>query len=305
MYPKTLRKIVRDFYIRNKMSIRCISKIFQISKSTISRWILNKNKETEKNNKYNYEEICLKINLMIEKDCYIKLLDIHKKMKEEYNINISKTAIHNCIKKNKISYKRVCKKFYGKNKDELKVKQEEFRKKIKKISNKNIICIDESGFMTNECPIYGYSKKGKKIISYEKSNPIKYSLLMAITNKGILEYEIHKENINGEKYFLFIRNKILPYAKNKYILADNIGFHKSKKVIEEMKENKSKALFIPPYSPEFNSIENVFSIIKSKFRYALSGSNNKKDESVKILKTIIEEMKNTNFENIYKNVKKQ
>ena len=305
MYLKTLRKIVRDFYRRNNMSIRKISEIFSIPRSTISRWILNKNIETANKNTNNHEEICLKINLMIEKDCYIKLLDIHKKLKEEHNINISKTAIHNCIKKNGISYKRVCKKLYGKNLDDLKVKQEEFRKKIKKISDKKIICIDESGFMTNDCPIYGYSKKGKKIISYEKSNPIKYSLLMAITNKGILSYEIHKENINGEKYLSFIKEKIMIYAKNKYILADNIGFHKSKKVIEEMKVNGSKALFIPPYSPEFNSIENVFSIIKSKYRYELSGSKNKKEESVKILKNIIEKMKNTNFEEIYKNVKKQ
>ncbi len=44
---------------------------------------------------------------------------------------------------------------------------------------------------------------------------------------------------------------------------DNINFHHSKKVIEIIEKSNNKVLFIPPYSPEFNPIEKVFSVFKN------------------------------------------
>lgn len=44
---------------------------------------------------------------------------------------------------------------------------------------------------------------------------------------------------------------------------DNINFHKSKNIIEIIKKSNNEILFIPPYSPEFNPIEKVFSVFKA------------------------------------------
>ena len=49
-------------------------------------------------------------------------------------------------------------------------------------------------------------------------------------------------------------------------MCDNVSFHKSEKVINLIKETKNHPLFIPPYSPDLNPIENVFSIFKSKLQ---------------------------------------
>ena len=54
--------------------------------------------------------------------------------------------------------------------------------------------------------------------------------------------------------------------ENKTIIADNVAFHKSKDVIEYLKSNEANMIFIPPYSPEYNPIEFVFSEIKRKIR---------------------------------------
>lgn len=298
-----LREIVRDFYSRNNFSIRYIASIFKISKSTISRWIKNIIKQRTK--KMNPLNIYSMIKSIIESNCFVRLLDIQTKLSEEHKIKISLTTISKYIRCIGITYKRAKKRLFGKDIDCLLNKQKEFRKKLQKVADKNIICVDESGFVTNDCPLYGYGFKGKDVICNIKSNPIKYSLLMAITKNGILAYEIHKNNINEAIYISFLKNKILNKSKNKYVLADNIRFHKTNKVMKALKENVTKPLFIPPYSPQFNSIENVFSIIKQKYRYLMSKSNNKKEDSLKILVKILDNMKNTNFKKIYKNVRKQ
>ena len=49
-------------------------------------------------------------------------------------------------------------------------------------------------------------------------------------------------------------------------LIDNASWHKTKKVLEYCEENNITLLFLPPYSPEFNPIERVWSFLKSKVK---------------------------------------
>ena len=46
---------------------------------------------------------------------------------------------------------------------------------------------------------------------------------------------------------------------------DNVRFHHSKDVLEYFKSRNIDILFVPPYSPWFNPIENAFSLIKKHF----------------------------------------
>lgn len=297
MYSKVLRKIIRDFYYKNNFTIRQMSSMFNISKSTIGRWI--KNNYYERKIKYKKDIFLPFIKKLLEDNPFLRLIDIKKSILKKYNKKISLTQISKYIRLIGFTYKKISKKFHGGKLEMLREKQKEFRTRIKGIPNNKIICIDESGFMSNDSLRYGRSLRGKRIYDYSKSNPIKHNLLMAITPKGILAYEIHKDNINKDSFLSFIQNKILPYAKNKHILMDNIVFHRTCLLLKSMSDNKTKPLFIPPYSPQFNSIEYVFSIIKTKYRRKLNATINSKI----LISSIIDEMKNTNFNNIYNHVK--
>ena len=49
-------------------------------------------------------------------------------------------------------------------------------------------------------------------------------------------------------------------------LIDNASWHKTLKVQEYCEQNKITLLFLPPYSPEFNPIERVWSFLKGKIK---------------------------------------
>jgi len=57
-------------------------------------------------------------------------------------------------------------------------------------------------------------------------------------------------------------NKNIPLA----FFIDNASWHKTLAVQEYCEQNKITLLFLPPYSPEFNPIERVWSFLKSKIR---------------------------------------
>lgn len=298
MYPKILHTIVRDFYFRNKhnnYSIRYIATIFNISKSTVGRWIKNNYKSKKSKKKIDFTLQIIK-NILIDYP-FITLRNIQSILLNKYKYKSSLSEISRKIRLLGFSYKKVSKKFYGKNIKDLLLIQKKFKKTLSRIPNKNIICIDESCFMSNDSKRYGWSLIGSRLYNFSKSNPTKYNLLMAITQNGILDYEIYDQNINGEIFFNFIKNKILPRAENKFILMDNIGFHKSKKLLQLIKDNNSKPLFIPPYSPQFNSIEYVFNILKTKYRQL-----NNHSKSLDVIAKILND-ENSNFKKIYKHVK--
>ena len=50
------------------------------------------------------------------------------------------------------------------------------------------------------------------------------------------------------------------------IVMDNTSYHKSKKTQELIEENGCKVMYLPPYSPDLNKIENYWEIIKKEVK---------------------------------------
>jgi len=128
-----------------------------------------------------------------------------------------------------------------------------------------VICLDEVGLNKNTYNVYGYCQSSKRLQYYVDIAKMRFkkSIIVAISNKKVEKYEVYNnENINGNKFIKFIE-ELTKNIKNKTILMDNINFHKSKIVLEIIEKSGNKVLFIPPYSPEFNPIEKLFSVFKN------------------------------------------
>lgn len=298
-YPYILRAIVRDFYFKNSLSIRKVATIFHISKSTIHRWIHNSSlllkykKRTSK-----LTPILNYITSFVNDNPFTTLALLSNSIKNKFNIDISISSLSKYLRHIGFSFKKALRKVCS-NKDTLSKLRSKFIKKIKHISYSNIISIDETYFYSNESPLYGWSLKNSTLSTTTKNNPTKFSVIMAITKNGILDFEIHKTNINSSLFNSFIITKVLPFTKNKFLLMDNVSFHKNKILVDKVHCNNTKFLYIPPYSPEFNPIEFVFSSIKTKYRSILQFP-----KKIDTIESLLHSYKNTNFSNIYKHIKK-
>ncbi|CAG8457295.1 12238_t:CDS:2, partial [Cetraspora pellucida] len=140
---------------------------------------------------------------------------------------------------------------------------------IQKIYNENIniyrdmVNIDETGFNLHFSKSRGHARCGRPAIHKVVSNRVKnISVIAAINENGILHYKSILGSVNSEIFATFIDKLLRIIPNRKFLVMDNICFHKSDIVKEIVEDTTYQILYLPPYSPFLNMIENCFSKIK-------------------------------------------
>ena len=79
--------------------------------------------------------------------------------------------------------------------------------------------------------------------------------------------------MDGDTFYLFVQRTLLPtllpfngYNPNSVVVMDNCSIHHVPEVIELIHSVGAIVVFLPPYSPDFTPIEEMFSKIKNFVR---------------------------------------
>ena len=145
----------------------------------------------------------------------------------------------------------------------------EFVSTYRALQVNEIISIDETAIHANLHPLYGYSERGKRLrVPMKTMRASKYSLVVAMSSARIEHLEYVKGSYNVALFSGFIDRTLnaVGVRRNLTFLMDNVSFHKNKVIREKITQRGHTVLFTPPYSPDMNPIENVFSVLKHGIR---------------------------------------
>jgi transposase len=79
--------------------------------------------------------------------------------------------------------------------------------------------------------------------------------------------------INGRSFLAYVEQFLIPTLKpGDIVILDNLGSHKGVAVRKAIRAAGAKLLFLPPYSPDLNPIEQVFAKLKTLLRKAAERS---------------------------------
>jgi transposase len=86
----------------------------------------------------------------------------------------------------------------------------------------------------------------------------------------IIEYALHCTAFVAANY---VADSLVPVLKaGDTVILDNLQAHKAAGVCEAIEAARARILYLPPYSPEFNPIEQIFSKLKHLLRTAAAGT---------------------------------
>ena len=119
-------------------------------------------------------------------------------------------------------------------------------------------------------PLRGWGEKGQRLQAFVPHGHWKtMTFLAALRVDGITAPCVFVGPINGASFQRYVEQFLLPTLKQgDFVILDNLGSHKSEAVRNAIKSVGARLLFLPPYSPDLNPIEQVFSKLKHLLRKA-------------------------------------
>ena len=132
----------------------------------------------------------------------------------------------------------------------------------------NLVFLDESGCNTDMTRRYAYSLGGSRAVdSAPLSKPKNTTILSSIQLDGTLHYTTFSGGTTVEKFKRYLENDLLPYLnRNSVLVMDNMKSHHAKAVKDLLDSSGIRYIYLPPYSPDLNPIEKLWSKVKAILR---------------------------------------
>jgi len=234
---------------------------------------------------------------------YMTANELIKLINNKFKITVSITYIYNVLTKHNYSYKKIRINSNPYSKEKQKEQLIEIKNKIQKNNINNIISIDEISVKEFENLDKGWSLKGIETEVNNKNKKInnkRYSILMASSNKKIINYTIVEKGIKTNNFnnFMLKLNRMDKEKNNVYFL-DNARVHKTKSFNKIKEDYKLNIIYNAPYQSKYNPIEYVFSLLRKQIQ---KYSNKSYNELIKIINIFIKNIEENKLYNIFNHV---
>ena len=133
-----------------------------------------------------------------------------------------------------------------------------------------LVFVDEMGTNTSLSPLRAWSPKGQRAYcSVPRNRGPNTTLLSSMTMEGMGPSLAVEGATTAAVFEAYTERVLSPELRpGQVVLMDNLTAHKGGRVREMIEGQGCELLYLPPYSPDFNPIEEAFSKIKGLLRKA-------------------------------------
>ena len=147
-------------------------------------------------------------------------------------------------------------------------RREQWKKYQGRLDPTRLVFIDETWAKTNMAPLRGWAPVGRRLhakVPYGHWRTMTF--LAALRCDRIDAPCVLDQPINGQSFAGYVEQFLVPTLKRgDVVIMDNLGSHKRPAVRKAIRAAGARLLFLPPYSPDLNPIEQVFAKLKHLLR---------------------------------------
>jgi transposase len=133
-----------------------------------------------------------------------------------------------------------------------------------------LVFVDEMGTNVSLSPLYTWSRRGERAFGSTPRNWGKnVTLLASITVEGIGPCLAVESATTREVFEAYLESALAPSLRSgQVVVMDNLSAHKGDRVRAIVEGAGCELVYLPPYSPDLNPIEEAFSKVKGLMRRA-------------------------------------
>jgi transposase len=139
-----------------------------------------------------------------------------------------------------------------------------------KLAADRFVFVDEMGSNTSLSPLYGWSKVGERLRAEAPKNWGKnVTLISSMTLSGMGPSVAVAGATTRAAFEAYVEQALAPaLSPGQVVIMDNLSAHKGGRVRELIEGRGCELLYLPPYSPDLNPVEEAFSKVKGLLRKA-------------------------------------
>ena len=149
-------------------------------------------------------------------------------------------------------------------------KRTQWRDTISGIDPKHLIFLDESGVNLDMTRLYARGPHNQRVTDHVPLNtPTTTTVLSSIRINKDLKYTVYQGGTTAAKFKNYLEKILIPsISPGDIVVMDNMRSHHAGVVTELLKKENIDYLYLPPYSPDLNPIEKLWSKMKISLRKA-------------------------------------
>lgn len=206
-----------------------------------------------------------------------------REIREGCSLAVSLAGLSNALRRLGITLKKKVTHAAEQDRPEVQAKRRTWRRKERKMDVKRLVFVDETGVSTRLQRPNGRAPRGERVIGAVPENHSHSSTLVgAVRWDGRTTGLVYDGGTDVAALLAFVETQLTPLLKEgDIVIWDNLQAHKSPVVHEAIKRCGATIALLPPYSPDLNPIEKLWSKAKLFLRGAAARTKETLLEAIK------------------------
>jgi transposase/transposase-like protein len=302
-YSVDLRQKIIDAYENKEGSIRQLAQRFKVAPSCVHELLQHYRRSGTVEPKPHaggpepkiQAQALTILQELVQQDNDATLSELAQRLYERTQIQVSPTTIHRSLKKLKLTRKKKTFKASEAKTDRVQQLRCQYWLLLQGIPAQNLIFLDETGINLAMSLLYGLSTQGLRAYSDQPKNKGKNTTVIGvIALSGLIAAFSFAGALDGDIFIFFVEQMLVPQLwKGAVVVMDNLPTHKVEGVRAAIEAVGARLIYLSPYSPDFNPIENCWSKVKNALRKLESRTQEALDT------TLTEVLKMVSLEDIF------
>jgi len=136
------------------------------------------------------------------------------------------------------------------------------------IDPRRLVFLDETGAKTNMTRVFARSRRGERAVDYAPNGHWSTTTLVAgMTMERALAPMVLDGPMDTAAFVAYVEHVLIrELPPNALVVMDNLSAHKSPRIQFLLESAGAELSYLPPYSPDFNPIELMWSKVKTLLR---------------------------------------
>jgi transposase len=146
---------------------------------------------------------------------------------------------------------------------DVQAKRRSFRRKVKPIDPERLVFVDETGVTTAMTPAYAWAPRGERAYASAPGSWESVTVTAALGLDGVRAPLVFPGSTDAATFRAYVEEVLVPALhEGDVVVFDNLSAHLAPAVEEAIERAGASVLPLPPYSPDYTPIEEMYSKVK-------------------------------------------